>query len=102
MAPSNACSNGSELDPLVPELDPSALVEALDGRLADAARICGYAERVGHYRGDATQPNEARSIARLDARLEAGRAPAVRHELLQQGAALSEAEVVALALRGES
>jgi hypothetical protein len=79
-----------------------ALVEALDGRLADAARIYGFAGRVRGHRGDATQPNEARSIARLDALLESGLAPPVRRELLEEGAALSEAEVVALALRSES
>lgn len=78
--------------------DTLALAAARDGRLTEAALLCGYGERVRGERDERPDPAEAEAIAETAARLHAGLDGARIAELMRAGAELSVADVLALAL----
>ena len=81
-------------------LDHLALRAALAGKLADAARVVGFADAAFEGRNIARQPNEARSRERLQRLLQEGLGPDVLARLTGEGAALTEESAVKLALEG--
>ena len=79
-------------------LVPLALSAAMEGRLADAARIAGYSDARQALPGRARRAPERDRRARVDALLAAGLSDEERRARLAEGAALREDEVFALAL----
>ena len=80
-------------------VDQLALRAALSGRLADAARIAGFADAMMAKKKEAfRQTNEARARKRLERLLMDGLEADERAHLLAEGAGLSEDEAYRLAL----
>lgn len=79
-------------------MDHFALRVARVGRLADAARLAGFADSAHAVRGAAREPNEVRARGRLEALLRAKLEPGELERLLDEGAKLSEDEACRLAL----
>lgn len=79
-------------------LDHLALLAALSGRPADAARITGYADAVFASKRAERQPNEARARARLAVVLGSQLDDVKLRRLAEEGEALSEERVCELAL----
>jgi hypothetical protein len=80
-------------------VDQLALRAALSGRLADAARIAGFADAMMAKKKEAfRQTNEARARKRLEGLLTDGLEADERARLLEEGAGLSEDEAYRLAL----
>lgn len=68
-----------------------ALLAALEGRLRSAALLWGYAEaRLAEVAGQRFEPNQVRSLARIDALLRAGLSAAEIERLREDGAAFGE------------
>ena len=78
--------------------DHVALRAALAGRLADAARLAGYADSAWRLKKATRQPNEARARERLHAMLREKLDAPELDRLLAEGAELSEDEACRLAL----
>jgi predicted ATPase/DNA-binding winged helix-turn-helix (wHTH) protein len=78
-------------------LDHLALLLAHEGRLHDAARVAGRADRSLAERGFPRQPAEARSRERVSALLEQALPGDELRALLEDGAAMSEEAAAALA-----
>ena len=79
-------------------LDHLALRAALAGKLANAARIAGYADSIHTAEKTTRQPNEARAHERLHALLREKLEPGELALLFAEGAKLSEDEACRLAL----
>jgi hypothetical protein len=83
-------------------LDELALRLALVGKLADAARLAGFADATIARKKEAfRQTNEARARQRLERLLMAGLASQERERLLAEGARLGEEDAYRLALQQE-
>jgi len=80
-------------------LDHVALRAALTGKLANAARLCGYADSAFAARHSSRQPNEARARTRLQTLLRENFVPDQLDRLFAEGAKMSEDEAGALALQ---
>jgi tetratricopeptide (TPR) repeat protein len=76
---------------------PLALLVALQGRLADAARIIGRDDAVHAHTGDPMRPNAAQVRARLDPLLAAVLPAAEIARLHAEGAAMRDEQVFKLA-----
>jgi len=81
-------------------VDHLALRAALAGKLAEAARLAGFADSAFEGRKIARQPNEARSRERLQRLLQQGLARDGLSRLTGEGAALTGESAVRLALEG--
>jgi hypothetical protein len=79
-------------------LDHIALRAALTGKLANAARLSGYADSAFAARHSSRQPNEARARTRLQTLLRENFVPDQLDRLFAEGAKMSEDEACALAL----
>jgi hypothetical protein len=79
-------------------LDHLALRAALAGKLANAARLAGYADSAVVEKQSPRQPNEARAYARLRTLLGEKLAPDELERLLAEGAKMSDDEACRLAL----
>jgi predicted ATPase/DNA-binding winged helix-turn-helix (wHTH) protein len=79
-------------------LDHLALRAALAGKLANAARLAGYADSAVVEKQSPRQPNEARAYARLRTLLREKLAPDELERLLAEGAKMSDDEACRLAL----
>ena len=79
-------------------LDHLALRAALAGKLANAARLAGYADSAHAAKEASRQPNEARARDRLQALLREKLAADELERLLAEGARMSEDEACRLAL----
>jgi predicted ATPase/DNA-binding winged helix-turn-helix (wHTH) protein len=79
-------------------LDHLALRAALAGKLANAARLAGYADSAVVEKQSPRQPNEARAYARLQTLLREKLAPDELERLLSEGAKMSDDEACRLAL----
>jgi predicted ATPase/DNA-binding winged helix-turn-helix (wHTH) protein len=79
-------------------LDHLALRAALAGKLANAARLAGYADSAVVEKQSPRQPNEARAYARLRTLLREKVAPDELERLHAEGAKMSEDEACRLAL----
>ena len=80
------------------DMDHFALRAALAGKIANAARLAGYADSAHATRDTSRGPNEARSRKRLQALLQEKLTCDEVARLAIEGAALSEDEACALAL----
>jgi len=78
-------------------LSPLALNAALQGRLADAARITGLVDVVHERTGEVPVPAVAGRRARLDALLKAGLTAEALAQLKAAGAMMREADAFKLA-----
>jgi tetratricopeptide (TPR) repeat protein len=78
--------------------DHLALRAALAGKLANAARLAGFADSTYKAKETSRQPNEARAHARVQALLREKLHPDELERLLTEGARMSENEACRLAL----
>jgi hypothetical protein len=79
-------------------LDHLALRAALAGKVANAARIGGYADSIHTAKESTRQPNEARARERLRALLHEMLAPDELQRLLAEGAKFSEDDACRVSL----
>jgi predicted ATPase/class 3 adenylate cyclase len=79
-------------------LDHSALRAGLAGKLANAARLAGYADSAFTANESSRQPNEARAHERLQALLRDKLDPGELTRLVAEGAKMSEDEACRMAL----
>jgi tetratricopeptide (TPR) repeat protein len=79
-------------------VDHAALRAALAGKLANAARVAGFADATYVAKKSLRQPNEARARDRLEALLREKLAPDELERLFAEGTALTEDEACRLAL----
>jgi hypothetical protein len=79
-------------------VDHAALRAALAGKLANAARVAGFADATYVAKKSLRQPNEARAHARLQVLLREKLHPDELERLLAEGAKMSEDEACRMAL----
>jgi predicted ATPase/DNA-binding winged helix-turn-helix (wHTH) protein len=80
--------------------DHLALRAALTGKLADAARLLGYADSTFAAKQQPREPNEARARKRVQTLLRDQLAPVELERLLAEGAHMSEDEACRIAVEG--
>jgi tetratricopeptide (TPR) repeat protein len=80
-------------------MDCFALRAARAGRLANAARMAGYADACFKAKQSSREPNEARARSTLQSMLGARLVPASLEDLLEEGAHLTEREACRLAIQ---